>query len=94
MITERYKLVDYYGSGEEKTDLFDSEKDPLELRSYFGDKEYVTVQADLEARLKRLRGELQVPEKDDPMATGERGRKPGAKGKQAGAAKKPAEGIK
>ena len=49
---------------------------------------------DLEARLKRLRSELQVPEKDDPMATGERGGKPGAKGKKAGAAKKPAEGTK
>jgi arylsulfatase A-like enzyme len=94
VITERYKLVHYYGSGEERTDLFDSEKDPLELRSFFGDKDYVTVQADLEARLKRLRSELQVPEKDDPMATGERGGRPGAKGKKAGAAKKPAEGTK
>lgn len=94
IITDRYKLVRYYGNGEVTTDLFDSEKDPLELRSFFGDKDYATIQADLEARLKRLRSELQVPEKDDPMATGERGSKPGAKGKKAGAAKKQAEGTK
>jgi len=92
VITDRYKLVHYYGTGKDAVDLFDSEKDPLELRSFAGQKEYADIQSDLEARLKRLRSELKVPDVDDPEATGERtirrmeeqARKNAAKKKAAG----------
>jgi hypothetical protein len=53
-------------------DLFDNEKDPLELKSFAGQADYADIQADLEIRLKRLRAELKVPEVDDPDATGQR----------------------
>jgi len=70
IITDRYKLVRYYGNGETKTDLFDSEKDPLELKSFFGQPGYESVQADLEARLAKLRTDLKVPEVEDEYASG------------------------
>ena len=87
IITDRYKLVRYYGNGETKTDLFDSEKDPLELRSYFGQPGYEAVQADLEARLAKLRSDLKVPAVDDEYATGAKkmpGRNAENGGKNAG----------
>jgi arylsulfatase A-like enzyme len=86
VITDRYKLVRYYGNGETKTDLFDSEKDPLELKSFYGQPGYETVQADLEARLAKLRADLKVPAVDDEYATGEKKRTPPA-GKNAGKGK-------
>jgi arylsulfatase A-like enzyme len=70
IITDRYKLVRYYGNGETKTDLFDSEKDPLEVKSFFGQPGYESVQADLEARLAKLRVDLKVPEVEDEYASG------------------------
>lgn len=72
VITERYKLVHYYGTGKDTTDLFDNQVDPLELRSFAGQKDYVDIQADLEKRLAKLRMELKVPAEDDPEATGQR----------------------
>ena len=86
MITDRYKLVRYYGNGETKTDLFDGEKDPLELKSFYGQPGYESVQADLEARLAKLRADLKVPEVDDEFATGVKRRTPPA-GKNAGKGK-------
>jgi hypothetical protein len=88
--------VRYYGNGETKTDLFDNEKDPLELRSYFGQPGYEAVQADLETRLAKLRSDLKVPAVDDEYATGEKkrpgmnqggGKNAGKKGKKAPEAK-------
>ena len=76
----------YYGNGETKTDLFDSEKDPLELKSFYGQPGYETVQADLEARLAKLRADLKVPAVDDEYATGEKKRTP-PPGKNAGKGK-------
>ena len=73
----------YYGNGETKTDLFDSEKDPLELRSYFGQPGYEAIQADLETRLAKLRSDLKVPAVDDEYATGEK-KMPGRNGENAG----------
>jgi arylsulfatase A-like enzyme len=94
IITDRYKLVRYYGNGETKTDLFDSEKDPLELKSFFGQPGYEAVQADLEARLAKLRTDLKVPAVDDELASGVKRRNPPAvknagkgKGKKAPEAK-------
>lgn len=72
IITDRYKLVHYYGTGHDAVNLFDSVKDPLELKSFAGQADYADIQADLELRLKRLRTELKVPDVDDPEATGER----------------------
>jgi arylsulfatase A-like enzyme len=72
IITDRYKLIHYYGTGHDAVDLLDSTKDPLELKSFAGQADYADIQADLEIRLKRLRAELKVPDVDDPEATGER----------------------
>jgi arylsulfatase A-like enzyme len=94
VITEKYKLVHYYGVGHDAVDLFDSAKDPLELKSFAGQKEYAEIQADLEARLKRLRTELQVPEVDDPDATGERTHRERQAKAAKNAGKKKAEGEK
>jgi arylsulfatase A-like enzyme len=60
--TDRYKLIHYYQTGE--WELLDREKDPLELRSFYGDPAYAEVQEELEDELERLRGELSVPERD------------------------------
>ena len=86
VITDRYKLVRFYGNGETTTDLYDNEKDPRELRSYLGQPGYETVQADLEARLKKLRTDLKVPELDDEWASGVKRRTPPA-GKAKGKGK-------
>lgn len=90
VITDRHKLVRYYGSGAERTDLFDLEKDPLELRSFAGAAGYESIQADLESRLTRLRKELEVPAQEDPLASGVLRRKPPA-GKAKAGKKKAAE---
>ena len=92
IVTDRYKLVHYYGNGEERTDLFDSEKDPLELRSYFGQPGYESVQADLEQRLRKLRADLKVPAVDDEYATGAK-KRPGANGGQGKNAGKKGKGA-
>lgn len=92
IITERYKLVHYYGTGAEHTDLFDSEKDPLELRSFAGQKDYADVQADLEKRLGQLRIDVKEPAVVDEYASGAK-KRPGqvvpGKGKGKGAKKAP-----
>ena len=94
VITADHKLVRYYGVGKDAVDLFDTAKDPLELKSVAGQPDYAAVQADLEARLKRLRAELQVPEVDDPDATGERTHRERQAKAAKNAAKKKAEGSK
>ncbi|MBP61743.1 MAG: sulfatase [Planctomycetaceae bacterium] len=57
--TERYKLINFYEKKE--WELFDLEKDPNELVSVHGRADYADVQKELEAELKRLRGQY----KDD-----------------------------
>jgi hypothetical protein len=94
VITADHKLVHYYGVGKDAVDLFDTAKDPLELKSVAGQPDYAAVQADLEARLKRLRTELQVPDVDDPDATGERTHRERQTKGAKNAAKKKAEGAK
>ena len=88
-MTDRYKLVHYYGTGRDETDLFDSEKDPLELRSYFGQPGYEAVQADLESRLQKLRVEFKEPAVEDEYATGEKKRPGQGQGKGKGKGKGP-----
>ena len=62
VITDRYKLVRYFGTGEDYTELYDREQDPNEVKSRWGDPAYAATTADLEKQLARLRTELKVPE--------------------------------
>ena len=59
---KRYKLIHYYQVGE--WELFDLEKDPNEMKSVYGRKEYEDIQKKLLVELERLRKELKVPEQD------------------------------
>ncbi|MCB9384446.1 MAG: sulfatase [Bryobacterales bacterium] len=63
--TGRYKLIHYYIDGE--WELFDLERDPHEMHSFYGDPKYAKVQADLKLELERLRKDLAVPEKDPDL---------------------------
>ncbi len=58
--TERYKLISYYQTGD--WELFDLEKDPKEMNSVYGDKEYSAVQKELEAELIRLKKLYDAPD--------------------------------
>jgi arylsulfatase A-like enzyme len=80
VVTDRYKLVQFYGTGEDYTELFDLQKDPHELKSVFGHPDYASAQKELQSELARLRTELKVPAQDSPEAFGGRaGAKKGAK---------------
>ena len=72
VITDRYKLVQFYGTGEDYTELFDLHTDPHELKSVLGDPTYAATQRELQAELARLRKELQVPAQDPPEVFGGR----------------------
>jgi arylsulfatase A-like enzyme len=50
--THRYKLIEYYTTGE--WELFDLESDPHELSSVADDPAYASVRRDLQAELERL----------------------------------------
>jgi arylsulfatase A-like enzyme len=62
VVTDRYKLVHFYGTEVDYWELFDLEKDPQEMRSVYDQTEYRATQTKLEAELKRLRAELKVPD--------------------------------
>jgi arylsulfatase A-like enzyme len=72
VVTDRYKLVRFYGPDVDYWELFDRQNDPLELRSVYGQESYADAQKELENELARLRAELKVPEKDAPEASGGR----------------------
>ena len=72
VITDRYKLVQFYGTGEDYTELFDLEKDPREMKSVFGQPDYAATEKELQTELVRLRTELQVPAQDPAEAFGAR----------------------
>ena len=80
VVTDRYKLVRFYGTGEDYWELFDLEKDPHELRSVYGEAAYTATQGELEKELTRLRRELKAPENVPPAWFGTR---PAGRGKQA-----------
>lgn len=61
VVTDRYKLVRFSGVGEDSTELYDRETDPLELRNVLGQPGYAPVLVELEAELARLRRDLKVP---------------------------------
>jgi arylsulfatase A-like enzyme len=73
VVTDRYKLVRFYGTGEDYTELFDLEKDPLELKDFSRDPAYAKTKADLEKEMARLRRELKVPEETPPEWFGRQG---------------------
>jgi arylsulfatase A-like enzyme len=89
VVTDRYKLVHFYGSDIDSWELFDLEKDPLEMRSVYGQPAYAQVQNELGAELTRLRTELKVTPQDPP-ASNIRPAAPGAARKKAAAKKKKA----
>ena len=62
VVTDRYKLVHFYGTKDDYWELFDLAKDPHEMRSVFNNTEYADAQKELEKELQRLRVELKVPE--------------------------------
>jgi arylsulfatase A-like enzyme len=64
VVTDRYKLVHYYGLATPEWELFDRQTDPQELRSVWGDPKYAETRKELETELARLRKELKVPETD------------------------------
>ncbi len=61
VVTNRYKLVRFYGTGEDYWELFDLDRDPQELRSVYQVPEYATTVAELTQELGRLRSILNVP---------------------------------
>jgi arylsulfatase A-like enzyme len=79
VVTDRYKLVRFYGPDTDYWELFDRQQDPLEMRSVFGQSDYAEAQKELTAELSRLRTELKVPDQDAPEASGRRGARTGAK---------------
>lgn len=80
VVTDRYKLVQFYGTGEDYTELFDLQKDPQEMRSVFNDSAYAATQKELQTELATLRKELQVPDQDPPHVFGGRAESKKAKG--------------
>jgi arylsulfatase A-like enzyme len=58
VVTERYKLVHYYKPDVDDWELLDRQKDPLEVKNYYGDPAYAQVVKELHATLKRLREEF------------------------------------
>ncbi len=66
VVTDRHKLVHFYGTDVDYWELFDLQKDPQERRSVYGNSEYRDVQATLDKELIRLRAELKVPEETPP----------------------------
>ncbi len=59
-----FKLMRFYALEGEKIndwEMFDLKKDPNELSSVYGHKDYVKVQEELQTELKRLRRKFQVP---------------------------------
>ena len=62
VVTATHKLVHYYDDNE--WELLDREKDPFELRNFYGDPIHERITSQLKAELARLRKELKVPEVD------------------------------
>lgn len=65
--TERYTLANFYPLNE--WELYDNEKDPLQLRSVYADPGYAQTVTELKAELERLRARFESG--FDPQARGE-----------------------
>ena len=73
VITDRYKLVHFFGTSDDYWELYDREKDPRELRNVLADPGYAKTKVELEKELARLRRELKVPERIPPEWLGNTG---------------------
>ncbi len=80
VVTERYKLVRFYGSDVDEWELFDLKTDPQELRNAINAPANAPVVAELKRELTRLRTELKVP---DQIPEGATGQSPAPRSKQA-----------
>jgi arylsulfatase A-like enzyme len=79
VVTDRWKLVHFYGPDVDYWELFDRQNDPHELKSVYDDSAHAQAQRELEGELARLRSELKVPNEDPPEASGRRRRPQPAK---------------
>jgi len=61
VVTDRYKLVHFFGKGNDYWELYDNAVDPREMSDVHGKMGYGDVQGQLGQELKRLRMELKVP---------------------------------
>jgi arylsulfatase A-like enzyme len=68
IVTERFKLVHFYEPAFDYWELFDLQKDPLEMTSVYDRPAYAAVQADLHRRLDDLQRDLKVPPTDPPVS--------------------------
>jgi arylsulfatase A-like enzyme len=92
VVTDQYKLVRFYTPDVDYWELYDRKKDPNELKSFYGQPGYEKIAEDLKKEITRLRTELKVPEKDDPLSYGPvRNQQPDGKGKKKGEGKKKAQ---
>jgi arylsulfatase A-like enzyme len=70
VVTDRFKLVQFYGWDGAYREMFDLRTDPQEMHSVLNDAAYAEQRGELEKELTRLRRELKVPEADPPGASG------------------------
>lgn len=61
VVTDRYKLVHFYKPDVDYWELYDREKDPQEMRSFYDDPAYASVVTELKQEVTRLQTELKVP---------------------------------
>ena len=64
VVTDRYKLIRFYGDDIDEWELFDLQNDPKELSNVIDSPEYSKIRDELKAELTRLRAELKVPDPD------------------------------
>ena len=90
VVTDRYKMVHFYAPDVDYWELYDNQKDPLELKNMLGQPGYETVEKELKQEVARLRKELKVPEDDnadyDAFVSERKKNRPAAKKKAAKAA--------
>lgn len=80
VVTDQYKLFHFYEPDVNYWNLIDTQKDPNEVKSVYGDPAYADVQKELHAELDRLRAELKVPPvSEEPVR--KKGREKAAKAK-------------
>ena len=70
VVTDRYKLVHFYGPDVNYWELFDRQSDPFELKSLLDDPAHAGTVADLTKEVERLRVELKVPASPPERAYG------------------------
>ena len=66
VVTDRYKLVRFYGTDSDYSELFDLKADPQEMRDVISDPGYAETRKMLEEELARLRRSLEFPDQDPP----------------------------